>query len=253
LRGVGADHFTLAACGERQDGENCDNELHDRYLSTNPACVNVLYFHGFASSPRSQKLLALRGLLGESVALKAPDMNVPSFEKLDFEAMMQLALDEARRFPPDVIVGSSLGGIIALELVRRGVVAPLVLIAPAVGIGERWKSKLPPGDPIEVFHHARNGNAPIHRAFFEKMVTIRPEAEPPASSVVVIMGRNDENVPFAWVRGVWEAWTQSGKLIGGSKFIEIAGGDHGLVAHADVVAREITAAGAHASGSLATG
>ena len=117
-----------------------------------------------------------------------------------------------------------------------------MLIAPAVGIGERWKSKLPPGDPIEVFNHARNGNAPIHRAFFEKMVALGPEAQPPASKVTVIMGRNDESVPFEWVRGVWEAWTQSGKLVTGSKFIEIAGGDHGLVAHVDLIAREISSA-----------
>ena len=201
--------------------------------------MNVLYFHGFASSPRSQKLLALRDLLGDGVALNAPDMNVPSFERLDFEAMMKLALEQARRLPPDVIVGSSLGGLVALELVRRGVVAPLVLIAPAAGVGERWGSRLPPGDPIEVFNHARNGKAPIHRAFFEKMATIRPETEAPRSPVTVIMGRKDESVPFEWVRGVWEAWTQSGNLIAGSKFIEIAGGDHGLVAHAGLIAAMI--------------
>jgi hypothetical protein len=41
---------------------------------------------------------------------------------------------------------------------------------------------------------------------------------------------------------VWEAWTQSGKLVTGSKFIEIAGGDHGLVAHVDLIAREISSA-----------
>lgn len=203
--------------------------------------MNVLYFHGFASSPRSQKLLALRDLLGSGAELHAPDMNVPSFERLDFEAMMTLAAGEAHRVRPDVIAGSSLGGLIALDLVRRGFVAPLVLIAPAVGVGERWKSKLPPGDPIEVFHHARNDNAPIHRAFFETMVTIRPEAETPRSRVTVIMGRSDESVPFEWVRGVWEAWTRSAKLMAGSKFIEIAGGDHGLVAYVDVIAREIRA------------
>ena len=215
--------------------------------------MNVLYFHGFASSPQSRKLLTIRELLGSTVTLNAPDMNVPSFERLDFEAMMELALDEAKRSRPDVIVGSSLGGLVALDLVRRGVVAPLVLIAPAVGVGERWKSKLPPGDPIEVFNHARNGNAPIHRAFFEKMVKIKPEAEAPRSRVTVIMGRADESVPFEWVRGVWEAWTESAKLVAGSRFIEIAGGDHGLVAYADVVAREISEAGSHAAGSFATG
>jgi uncharacterized protein len=243
----------LPARGEHQEDKNCDNPLHERHFSTNPAGVNVLYFHGFASSPNSQKVLALRDLLGSGVTLNSPDMNVPSFERLEFEAMMKLALDEARRNPPQVIVGSSLGSVVALELVRRGVVTPLVLIAPAVGVGDRWGSRLPPGDPIEVFNHARSGKAQIHRAFFEKMAAIRPEAETPSSRVAVIMGRKDESVPFDWVRGVWESWTKSAKLVNGSKFIEIAGGDHGLVAYAEVVAREITSAGSQASGSFATG
>src|SRR6185295_10935729 len=127
--------------------------------------MNVLYFHGFASSPQSAKLVALQKVLDPRFVVNAPDLNVPSFERLDFESMMQRAVDEARRTPPDIIVGSSLGGLVALELVRRGVAAPLVLIAPAVGVGERWGSKLPAGDPIEVFNHARGENAPIHRAF----------------------------------------------------------------------------------------
>ncbi len=120
--------------------------------------------------------------------------------------------------------------------------APLVLVAPAVGIGERWASKLPPGDPIEVFNHARNARTPIHRAFFETMASIRPESEAPPVPVSILMGRKDESVPFDWVRGVWEEWTRSGNLVAGSKFIEIAGGDHGLVAHVEAIANEIRAA-----------
>jgi hypothetical protein len=57
--------------------------------------------------------------------------------------------------------------------------------------------------------------------------------------VTVIMGRKDESVPFDWVRRVWEAWTQSTKLVAGSKFIEIAAGDHGLVAYAALIATMI--------------
>jgi surfactin synthase thioesterase subunit len=204
--------------------------------------MSVLYIHGFASSPQSAKLVALKRVLEPEIELNAPDMNVPSFAKLDFEAMVQLALGEARRRPPSAIAGSSLGCIVALEVARRGVAVPLILIAPAVGVAERWRTKLPPGDPIEVFNHALSANAPIHRAFFEQMAGARPEDEPPSSRVVVIMGRNDESVAFEWVRNTWESWTRSGKLLAGSKFIEIAGGDHGLVAHVDTIAREIRAA-----------
>jgi len=201
----------------------------------------ILYIHGFASSPQSSKLVALQRVLGSSIDVNAPDMNAPSFERLDFEAMIAVALDAARRTPPRAIVGSSLGGLVALELVRRGVVAPLVLIAPGVGIGDRWTARLPAGDPVEVFNHARNAKAKIHRQFFERMKRVRPEAEAPATQVTILMGRNDETVPFDFVRGVWEEWTRSGKLVSGSKFIEIAGGDHGLVSFVSDIADAVRA------------
>jgi len=199
--------------------------------------ASILYFHGFASSPQSQKLVALKQVL--DMEINSPDMNVPSFEELDFEAMMNLALDHARRRPPTLIVGSSLGSIVALELVRRGITAPLVLIAPAIGIGDRWIKSLPAGDPVRVFNHARNAEAPIHRAFFEQLTRIRPESAAPVTPVSIVMGRQDESVPFALVRDVWERWQRG--LVAGSRFIEIAGGDHGLVAYVDVIANEIRA------------
>lgn len=202
----------------------------------------VLYFHGFASSPRSQKLVALADILPPDVTLNAPDLNVPNFEKLSFAAMAELAVQEARRHPPRAIVGSSLGSLVALELVRRGIHAPLVLIAPAVGVGDRWATRLAAGDPVRVFNHAVGGEAEIHRAFFDEMNHVQPEKIAPAVPVMVIMGREDETVPFSMVRGVWEEWNASGALVGGSRFIEIAGGDHGLVRWVDVIAREIVAA-----------
>jgi len=199
--------------------------------------VNVLYFHGFASSPKSQKVDALRKLLAPAIELNTPDMNVPSFERLDLESMVKFAMEYGCATPPDVVVGSSLGGLLALEVVRRGITAPLVLIAPAVGVGERWLTNLPPGDPVPVFNHALGAEAPIHRAFFEKLLDFRPESKAPPVRVTIVMGRKDESVPFSWVRDTWEKW-QDG-IVPGSRFIEIAGGDHGLVAHVGVIAREI--------------
>jgi pimeloyl-ACP methyl ester carboxylesterase len=201
--------------------------------------ASVLYFHGFASSPKGQKIAMLRELLPSAIELDTPDLNVPSFERLDFDSMVEVAMARARAVPPGVIVGSSLGAIVALEIVRRGINAPLVLIAPAVGVGDRWLTKLPAGDPIHVFNHAVNGEAPIHRAFFERLLEFTPESEPPATRVSIVMGRNDETVPFSLVRDVWEGWQRG--IAPGSRFIEIAGGDHSLVAHVEVIAREITA------------
>lgn len=204
---------------------------------------SVLYFHGFASSPESVKVRSLAGLLRpEGIELNAPDLNAPSFERLDWDAMVEKGMEAGRRIPPRAVVGSSLGALVALEVVRRGLPRPLVLIAPALGVAERWRRDTPPGDPIMVFNHARGENAPIHRAFFEQMGELHIDAVPPPVPVSIVMGRNDETVPFDGVQRTWRAWEASGHLAPGSAFLEIENGDHGLTAHVAVIAREIVAA-----------
>ena len=214
------------------------------------AMTPVLYFHGFASSPASAKITALRPLLApDGIELQTPDLNVPSFEKLDFDAVVDHALECARRVPPRAIVGSSMGALIALALAQRGVRdasrtinVPLVLIAPALGVAERWARKIPPGDPVIVFNYARAADAPIHRAFFEQMAKLHVDDDPPPCRVTLIMGRQDETVPFDTVAETWARWRASGRLVDGSKFIELADGDHGLVAHADAIREAIVEA-----------
>jgi pimeloyl-ACP methyl ester carboxylesterase len=208
------------------------------------ASKHILYFHGFASSPHSQKVTRFRELLHD-FTIDAPDLNVPSFEELDFYAMVELGVERAGAMPPDVIVGSSLGAMVALAVAGR-VENPshmrpshIVLIAPPLGMAGHWLSRLPAGDPISVFNYARNADAPIHRAFFEGMARVDVDREPPAQRVIVIIGRNDETVPFEGVRDHWRKWEASGKLATGSRFVEIPNGDHGLVGFVDVIAEAV--------------
>lgn len=197
--------------------------------------TSVLYFHGFASSPASAKITALRPLLEpHGIELNAPDLNVPSFERLDFDAVVRHALEVAQTTPPRALVGSSLGALVALS-VAQSLPLPLVLIAPAFGVARRWQTKIPDGDPVLTFNYARNADAPIHRHFFEQMTRLHVDDEPPASRVTVLMGRKDETVPFAIVEETWRNWEASGKLVAGSKFIVLDEGDHSLVAQADVI------------------
>ncbi|HJQ36552.1 MAG TPA: YqiA/YcfP family alpha/beta fold hydrolase [Thermoanaerobaculia bacterium] len=201
---------------------------------------SVLYFHGFASSPASAKITALRPLLEpDGITLNTPDLNIPSFEQLDFDAIVAHATGIARDDPPRAMVGSSMGALIALAVPLD---VPRVLIAPALGIAWRWKDYIPDGDPVLLFNYARNEKAPIHRAFFEQIANVHVDDEPPRSRVTVLMGRKDESVPFAIVAETWERWQQSGKLAPGSKFIELEEGDHGLVSHADAIREAIVEA-----------
>jgi pimeloyl-ACP methyl ester carboxylesterase len=207
------------------------NELYE-----NAGVTSVLYFHGFASSPASAKITALRPLLAPlGIELNTPDLNVPSFERLDFDLVVDRAYEEALRLPPAAMVGSSLGSLVALSVAKRGVYVPLVLIAPALGVARRWKERLPDGDPVIVFNYARNADAPIHRAFFEQMANLHVDDDPPPCRVTAIMGRKDQTVPFDIVEETWRKWEASGKLVPGSRFVELEEGDHALVEHAELI------------------
>lgn len=208
---------------------------------------SVLYFHGFASSPGSAKITALRPLLApHDIELNAPDLNVPSFERLDFDAVVDHAVATARATPPRTMVGSSLGALVALATAQRGIPVgihiPLVLIAPALGVARRWQTTIPDGDPIMTFNYARNADAPIHRAFFEQMTRLHVDDEPPPSRVTVIMGRKDETVPFHVVEETWRKWDGSGRLAAGSRFIVLEEGDHSLVGNAEAICDAIVEA-----------
>ncbi len=205
----------------------------------------VLYLHGFASSPAGRKIALLREALpSDELRVVAPDLNRPSFEKLDFREIVAAAVWAAEAEAPAVVVGSSLGAMVALEASLKGVRAPLVLIAPALGFGGRWTEKLAAGDPLPFFHHGQNREIPIHRRFFEEMARVSADRDAPRARVTILMGAKDESVPFDGVYETWRRWEASGALKPGSRFIAIPDGDHGLVEYVDQIAAEVRAAAA---------
>ena len=196
----------------------------------------ILYLHGFASSPHGFKIQALRRRLEPAgVRFVVPDLNVPSFEKLDFDAMTEAALDSIRDRPPLAVVGSSLGALVALSVAARSPVAgPLMLIAPAVGCSDLWTSRIPDGDPIHLHHHGEGRVRPIHRRFFEQLAGLTIDQAPPPTRVLLLIGTEDESVPLPRVQGVWERWRALGTGPG-SQMIVLPGGDHRLEDALDVV------------------
>ena len=94
--------------------------------------ARVLFLHGLESSPGGTKPMALEAL--------GHDVFNPSLPKDDFDESVRIAQEEVDLVQPDVIVGSSRGGAVAMSI-NPGP-AKMILIAPA------WrKFDVPPSVP----------------------------------------------------------------------------------------------------------
>lgn len=143
-----------------------DSRLDGSHQQTESAWRHraLIYLHGFASGPEGNKARHCRAWAeAQEIPFLAPDLNLPSFEALTLSAQVEAveslltALVEA-----PVLVGSSLGGLVAAAVAQRGAsLHHLVLLAPAFGFAQRrldsarWAGyrhhrRLP------VFHHAWN-------------------------------------------------------------------------------------------------
>ena len=85
--------------------------------------VRVQFIHGLEGSPQGRKAR----LLAEHF-----DARTPAMETGDFEGCVRRQAEEAARFQPDVLAGSSFGGGVAVALLQRGLwCGPTLLLAQA--------------------------------------------------------------------------------------------------------------------------
>ena len=99
--------------------------------------MKILFLHGWHSIPGGVKPTYLKSLGYEVIQ--------PQLDDDDFEAAVTIARAEIERHHPDLIVGSSRGGAVAMNLCADDI--PLVLLCPA---WKRWGSarRLPPNSVI---------------------------------------------------------------------------------------------------------
>lgn len=125
----------------------------------------LIYLHGFASSPGSNKAQRF----AEALALRGQPVQIPDLNEGDFRGLTisrQLALLDrltARADPGSVVlIGSSMGAYVAaLFAARSERVAALALMAPAFDFFNRWEERLSPEawdlwrrrGAIPVLHH----------------------------------------------------------------------------------------------------
>jgi len=174
--------------------------------------VHLLYLHGFASSPGSGKARYLADRFAErGHTLICPDLNLPDFSTLTVTRMLDQvdrAID-AREPGPVALIGSSLGGFVALHAAARRArrldsrhpVSRLVLLAPAFDFGsardvrhaevEEWRRT----DRLDVFHHAYGRSIPVHYALHEDAQQYDAYAVDVTVPTLIFQGRRDSVVP----------------------------------------------------------
>lgn len=89
--------------------------------------MNIIYLHGFASSPSSLKAQMLQAYCDQYIDLKLhlPNLNLP------VQQALQNVSDTINRLSEVVLIGSSLGGFYATQMVAKHDV-PAVLINPVM-------------------------------------------------------------------------------------------------------------------------
>jgi hypothetical protein len=141
---------------------------------------HILYLHGFASSGRSSKAVFLAEKLRASgLTLHAPDLNEPDFGTITVTRMLERTGREIDALPPGpvVLIGSSLGGLVAVRaaLQRPQRVERLVLLAPALdfsgdrvgdlGDVDEWRRT----NRLDVFHYGYGRVVPVHYELYEDL------------------------------------------------------------------------------------
>jgi pimeloyl-ACP methyl ester carboxylesterase len=172
---------------------------------------DLVYLHGFASSAASTKATYFAARATEAgLALHCPDLNLPAFETLTITRMLAQVDDLLKGLAPEpaVLLGSSLGGLVAVEAAARQAAGPapgvapiqaLVLLAPALDIvrgferdfGEAEIARWHATGSKDVFHYADNRQRALGWAFFEDARRYDPSERRLELPMLVYQGRRD--------------------------------------------------------------
>jgi alpha-beta hydrolase superfamily lysophospholipase len=163
----------------------------------------ILYLHGFASGPTSNKARFFRDHLAAAGApAETLDLAEGDFEHLTMTGQLAV-IERAARGEPVSLIGSSMGGYLAaLYAARHTGVGRVVLLAPAFGFAHRWAERLGPQalddwrrtGTIEVFHYAENRQRRLDYGLLEDGARYEdyPDFRQPA---LIFHGANDDVVP----------------------------------------------------------
>ncbi len=168
--------------------------------------ADVIYLHGFASSPKSTKASFLsERLRARGVAVRCPDFNQPDFATLTMTRMLAQLVAELPPAPSRVtLIGSSLGGTLAVLAAERfpARVDRIVLLAPAVMFAKEGHHLLSPERIAEwrakgelpFFHYGDNVERPLWFTFYEDSLRYNAFDASFSQPAIIFQGQRDTSV-----------------------------------------------------------
>lgn len=168
--------------------------------------MNYLYLHGFASSPRSTKARYMQQEFKQlGLTLHTPDLNLTDFSTVTLSKLLDyLNRTYLESNQPLVVIGSSLGGFLAVQLAAKNpLVQKLVLFAPAFGFSQRLAnalgkenvSKWQQEGSREFYHYGFKRNVNLQFQFFVDAQNYSEEKLTRSLPILIFHGIQDEVVP----------------------------------------------------------